>query len=147
MPFAIEFVGSEIADPETGERAYPGRIIVGDLHEEFFAAASYWSAEDYREQWRKGLDRIAKGHSESCLITSVIDPQRSEFLYWWLLYREGEEVVFRNGIHFFKQSGSHFNPAEPFVCIPPRESEGDDELPPSEWRLPHDVVAGFIAEW
>ena len=147
MAFAIEFVGSEIRDTETGERAYPGRIVVGDLCEDFFAAASYWSTEDYREQWRKGLERIVKGHPESCLITSVNDPKMSEFLYWWLLYREDEAVVFQNAIHFFDQSDSHFDPAEPFVCIPPRVSEGDNGLSPSEWRLPHDVVAGFVVGW
>ena len=53
-----------------------GEIIIGDFRESFIISLEYWSLEDYKRQWAEGFKRI-QTHDESCLVSSVQDPQKS----------------------------------------------------------------------
>tara|TARA_B100001248_G_scaffold262227_1_gene256839 strand:+ start:10301 stop:10660 length:360 start_codon:yes stop_codon:yes gene_type:complete len=74
--------------------------------------SDYWQYEDYEKQWKEGLKRTLRGDKKSCLIYNIQDPKKWLCLQWWILYREGDQVIIhdhrlyneRNDIPFDKNT-------------------------------------------
>jgi hypothetical protein len=72
-----------------------GSIKINTFYEEFYMQIGWWSANDYEQQWREGLERI-KICESSCLITNIQDPQYGNFIEWWLMYRIDKNIYIYN---------------------------------------------------
>lgn len=126
--FAIEMLEPE---PPLGR----GQITVGDFVEEFEADLTFWDADDYREHWRRALDRLTEDDDAvTCLVTSMVDPANTNFVLCWPLYRAGETVFVRNSLIFFDELAEPFDPAQPWASISTvREESDEDGHRISEW--------------
>ncbi len=76
-----------------------GRIFINDFYETLEIPVRYWETEDYERQWQEGLERL-KDHDRSCLIAQIYDPQKGPYIDWWLLYKEGPNIIIRNEVLF-----------------------------------------------
>jgi hypothetical protein len=112
-----------------------GIIQIGDFRETFIASLFYWSADDYRTSW----------HSTSCLVTSITEPDNSNFIFCWPLYRIDETEFVRNSIIFLEELGDRFDTAAPWKSIRPRETVAEDGHRISEWRTTMTALRQFFA--
>lgn len=131
--FNIEFAKSR---GEPTEGIAHGRITIGSFSEVFEASLEFWTEDDYKRHWNSAIRRTTEGNVKSCLITSITNPQTANFLFWWPVYRDGDQAVFQNQVLFLHESRASFNPAEPYDFVPDRETLSEDGAPVSEWRVP-----------
>ncbi|MHB9020196.1 MAG: hypothetical protein ACYC3G_05020 [Minisyncoccota bacterium] len=87
--FKIEVSGSPKIVPETCIL----QTTIGDFKEEFYLSLDTWTLDEYKQQWKEGIERI-KSHSTSCL---VINNQKNKRMSveLWLLYKEGDKIFFQ----------------------------------------------------
>lgn len=87
-----------------GSPYYKGQINIGDYKETLCIDVDYWALEDYKQQWKEGLERI-KTYDASMLVVSVRNPQRdpnlpSPSFERWALYKIDRKIFVRPGILF-----------------------------------------------
>lgn len=124
-----------------------GRIVLGASAEAFEADIGWWNTTGYRQQWLAALTRVSREGLASCLITSVSSPESARGVARWLMYPDGESVVFQEQIlltGWLHAVG--FDPSRPFESIPPRTLESDGDYPISEWVLSLADVVDFMRE-
>jgi hypothetical protein len=107
--------------------------------ETFMVALDYWSINDYRQQWREGLERI-KTHDISCLVASVYNPRNGARVVWWPLYKEGNQIFIQNeliaGDEYVKWIGHKiFSPETCYNFVTPRVTETPEGYRVSEWAI------------
>lgn len=124
-----------------------GVIELGSFKEEFLADVGFWSRRDYERQWRDGLNRTLKGKVRSCLVTSITDPKRANFITWWPIYRIAEVVYVQNQNLLMKNMRSPFNPLNPYSHIPPRKSTTPSGESISEWSVTIDDIRTFLGSF
>ncbi len=144
MTFSIS-LGCDHIDPASGAVGFEGEIRLGKHSESFIALGTYWTRADYEAHWHHALLRILQGHLESCLITSIQDPNRSHLLFWWPLYPEDDVIRVQNGILFFEQLNQPFSVEDPFASIPQRRVRTPEGVPISEWEIGYSDVSQFLA--
>jgi hypothetical protein len=71
--------------------AITGSIRIGHFKDIFKMNVSLWSIDDYKQQWKEGIDRL-KNYSSTCLVTWVANPL--DGLSWWLLYKRDGNIIF-----------------------------------------------------
>jgi hypothetical protein len=113
-----------------------GEIAIGEFSERFEIVLEYWNKSDYQRQWFEGLSRIVGGNTKSCLITSLTDPASANFIFWWLIYRDGTVTVFQNQILFLDELAAPFDVVNPYAVIPDRVQITEDGEKVSEWTAP-----------
>jgi hypothetical protein len=134
----IEFIGEY--EPGVGH----GLISVNDFVEDFESDLTFWTAYRYEAQWREGIDRLLRGESRSCLITSIWGrPAEGPFGVWWTLYRQGHLVVVRNQL-LFSSVFPEFNPEEPYGSIPERTLVNEEGNEISEWSLEVNSISPLL---
>lgn len=121
-----------------------GRIVIGNFSEQFESSLSYWDINKYQENWKKGIERLLRGESKSCLITSMYNPKVANFITWWPMYSENRVVYFQNQLLFLKELKIAFNPEDPCILINDRETVSDNNLPISEWEVPLEALEEFL---
>jgi hypothetical protein len=136
MKFSIKFISGNVPDLKPREKAAYGLVQIGDFEERFIASLNFWSTNDYRKQWDQAIKRLSDGNPQSCLITSLTNPHRANFINWWLVYHVGEMFYFQNQILFMAKLAVPFDPNNPFRHIPPRKTITEDNYSISEWKLP-----------
>lgn len=129
--FDIDFC----SDPEASNFQAIAFVNIGDFREKFEVSLEFWSAKEYRAQWREGIKRVVNLGTDSCLIASVADPSQANFIFWWVIYVKGTEAIFQNQI-LFLEDVRNFNISAPWESIAPREILSEDGMPISEWRIP-----------
>lgn len=144
MSFSIEYVSRSEKSPELGNSIYRGRIVLDDYRESFESLIGYWSPADYQAQWQSGLERIADENNPSCLITSVYDPENSEYLTWWLLYPLRDRIAVQNQLLLFANLARPFELATPFESVPARRTVSTEGDPISEWTVARESVVAFL---
>ncbi|MBA3955010.1 hypothetical protein H0X48_06860 [Candidatus Dependentiae bacterium] len=132
MDISIEVIRSEIVIVE-GVPCARGKISIGDFNERFDVALEYWTIEDYKRQWKEGLERI-KNQDKSCLVTYVQDPKKAPFIDWWPLYKIDTKVYVQNHMlfaHLYRNriGNKEFTPDTCYDFVPRREQTGRR----SEW--------------
>lgn len=143
--FSIEVASDQPPAAMLQEAGATGRITVGDFAESFYMDLSYWSVEEYGRSWRDSLQVIFDGEeSDSCLIASITDPDASNFIFCWPLYRRGEDVIVQNSIIFLDELEGDFNPLEPWSSVRPRLTVDKDGNSISEWRTSVSAVRDFL---
>src|SRR5262245_57160874 len=102
--------------------------------ETFRMPLGFWAESDYRRSWRQAFDVLEDGQSsKSCLLVSVTDPRRSNFLMCWPLYRDSEKVYVQNAIIFLEELDGSFDLEEPWASVGPRRTVDEDGNRVSEW--------------
>lgn len=133
IAFSIKLLPEPAPDLDPGVVACLGLIKIGTFEERFAASLMYWNADDYISHWSQAVARIVHSSPTSCLITSIVDPANSKFLFWWPMYRIGKTVFIQNQILFLDQLKSSFNVQDPFIHVPDRKTINMEGQKISEW--------------
>jgi hypothetical protein len=139
--FSIGFV----APPTLSSRSKLGRIQIGDFSESFEASLEFWSTDTYVSHWKESIRRIVAGEAKSCLITSLTDPATSNFLIWWPIYREFDQVYFQNHVLMLGKLTKPFDLTRPVDSIPTRDVVSANNEHVSEWSIPVCDLLEFLA--
>ena len=162
--FTIEFVAPEELSQDGWYRR--GEIILGTEREGFRAPLGYWTATDYAVQWRQAAARLLGPPACAGFFTQVVDPTARRgsraraprppagfaeaakpAYFWWVGWREGEEVVFQEQLLIPGQTAPRrFTPADPYWAIGSRVSTNEDGERVSEWRVALADVQAFAEE-
>jgi hypothetical protein len=67
----------------------------GVLVELFFMSVNVWELEQYKAQWKQGIERL-KNYDRSCIITNVSGDPSNPFLEVWVLFRKSNMVYVQN---------------------------------------------------
>ena len=122
-------------DIDNSETIIYGRIKIFDFNERFESDLSYWSKKKYQQHWNESIVRIINGEDASCLITSMRNPKTANFIFWWLLYRVGEDIFIQNQVLLFDHLKVSFNENNPYIHIEERETVTENGIPISEWKV------------
>lgn len=144
MSFSITLQNHPPPEVEPEAKVTLGTIQIGAFEERFSASLEYWNKNDYQKHWKTALNRIVNGTEVSCLITSMADPRKADFIFWWPMYRTGEKVHFQNQILFFEQLSAPFNENDPFASIKERETVTEEGHQISEWSVPISDLRDFL---
>ena len=74
-----------------GLLSHTGEIIMGDYKETFVMPLDSWAVEDYKQQWKEGIERI-KTHDRSCLVNLIQNMDANPMVEMWVLYKVGNVV-------------------------------------------------------
>ncbi|MEC4014770.1 hypothetical protein [Streptomyces sp. H27-D2] len=145
--FAIEVVDSGTSeDVKSAPSEAVGRITVGEFTEGFPMNLSFWSASDYQRSWSHALQVLAEDENGvSCLIASITDPENTNFIFSWPLYRSREDVYVQNAIIFLDELDGRFNPEEPWKFVDPHCTINEDGDRISEWPTGMAEINRFLA--
>ena len=144
--FAIELDSpQESRDENDGPAEAPGRIVIGHFTETFMVPLGFWTESDYRRSWRGAFEVLdADRYSVSCLMTSMTDPHKSNFLACWPMYREGEDVYIQNALIFLDDIKGTFDLSAPWNYVAPRHAVDEDGNKISEWTTSMDSLREFF---
>ncbi|MBQ0754217.1 MAG: hypothetical protein KBT87_02220 [Gammaproteobacteria bacterium] len=71
-----------------------GSIQIDDFKELFDSDFSFWSKLDYENHWVKASEELLGGNAV-CFITSITDPNNSNFIRSWACYPINGKLVFQ----------------------------------------------------
>ena len=142
--FSIGFLPDMPSDHENEPDGWYGEIQIGEFSERFISCLSFWSKERYQAQWKDAVTRIVQGEPVSALVTDLSDPTKSNYLFWWPIYRKGKTVIIHNQILFMNQIEGIFNPDNPYQHVGPREILSSDGTLISEWFTTIENLQGFL---
>jgi len=118
-----------------------GTIYIGDdFAETITPALDYWTVEDYKKQWQKGLEQI-KTYDKSCLVASIQNPDIAPYLNWWVLYKENKTIYIYNQQFIGNDvkkllKNKNFTVSSCYDFIQPKEIiTPDDGYNYSEWKI------------
>ncbi len=137
---SIRFIDEKVKKVK-GVKYVCSKIKINDFNERFDTPLDYWGIDDYKQQWKEGLERL-KTHDVSCLVVGICDSKKGrKYLNWWPLYKEEDTIVVQNGVFYSDFYEEYFGDNEVTVknCydfIGPRIPEDFPEgLKPSEWVI------------
>jgi hypothetical protein len=76
-----------------GLNSYEGEITIGDFQDRFIMPITNWCLDDYKNQWKEGLERI-KIHDASCLVVTAQNMDTYPIIFMWTLYKVEDKVFF-----------------------------------------------------
>ena len=129
--FANLVTSEELTPDHPGPGWARGHITIDDFVEDFEAPLWFWKTVDYERQWAFGIQRILDGAAKSCLITSLIEPVKTgDYVFgsWWMLYRDGVNVILQQQLLIGDVVGDRFDVANPYDAVPDyraKTEEGD----------------------
>lgn len=144
MSFSITANRAELDPSVDGEPMVSGRIEIGEYSENLAISLLIWSVDDYIRQWTEGLARLSR-HSSSCLITSMRDLTKSDFVDWWVLYRVGDRVLFQNQIIIASSPLRDEFEKCPYTAIQPHITHNEQGQQISEWETPYCDIEAFLS--
>jgi len=128
-----------------GESLVTGRIYINDFDELLEIPLSYWEVSDYKAHWKESINRIVnKDETKSALITEMYDPDTANFIVWWLLYREGDNIFIQNQVLFLNQIEGKFDKKNIYTSVPKREIKTDENEDISEWCIQLEDIKEFL---
>ncbi|AWM90887.1 hypothetical protein DJ564_08640 [Pseudomonas sp. 31-12] len=119
-----------------GVQVLVGRIKMEGVEECFHSPVSYWGREEYLQSWYSSLCRGINDRRHSVLVTSMLDPNKSNFLMVWVLYYVGESVCIQNSVVFLDEMVASFNIDDVNTYVGEREIYNEDGVEISEWIVP-----------
>jgi len=141
MKFSIQFVQEKVLIEN--DLVNVGQIVIGNFKETFHSSLSYWTTENYLEQWMNGILRITKGYRRSCLVTSMSDPKTANFIFWWVLYRINDLVHIQNHVLFTDEIYGNFAETKIYDYIPERLTYEEGQRI-SEWTTDISSIINFL---
>lgn len=105
---------------------------------------NFWSVDEYRQSWSRALLKLEEGEAPtSCLISSITDPDKSNFVFCWPLYRRGEKLFVQNSVIFLDGLEAKFDTENPWCSVERRQTIDDDGNQISEWSTEMSYVREF----
>ena len=117
-----------------GEQALEGQLTIDEFSEPFKSSISYWNRDEYLSQWKSGFQAILQGEKKSAFITSMYDPTKANFIFWWVMYRNEKDVFIQNHVLFLDELDEAFDENDFIKFVPERETLSEDGEPISEWK-------------
>lgn len=137
--FSVEIVDA------AGTSGGIGRIRAGRLFERFSMSFGRWEPADYRRSWQDSFNVLLSSTSAvSCLVSSMHDPETSNFIACWPLYREGDVVHVQNRMLLLEQLEHPFDARAPWLSMSPRATVGQGGDRISEWDVSFEAVRQFF---
>lgn len=146
MAFAIRFLPESCQVIEHDSMEATGEIVLGEFRELFIASLSFWTKAEYETHWREALNRMIKNVSPSSLITTMYDPAVANFIFWWPMYRQGDEIVVHNQMLLLMEFEERLDPNNPYSFIPEYESVNEDGQKVSEWKISVEEISKFLEQ-
>ena len=143
--FAIDFDPGAPGEVLFGERARYAIIRLDDFTDRLAVPLVYWTAADYRRQWREAVRRTVEGHPRSALITSMREPTSANFIQWWPLYRVDQTVFVQHQILFMDTIPGPFRPDDWYEHVHDRRTCNEDGERLSEWRVSVGDLQAFLS--
>jgi hypothetical protein len=137
--FDIRFVDDDGA-PESTRFS---EIVIGGFRERFLTDLSFWSEADYERQWREAVSQVMT-LDRAALMASMTDPSNANFIRWWVMYREGETVMFQDQLFFMSEAKEPFVTSATSRFIHDRGSVSDTGYPVSEWSTTTSALRAFL---
>lgn len=147
MPFEIYFTGQpdEYLEDDPTVPSAVGRIVAGELIEEFSSSLYEWNKLDYESQWFLSLEHLLNGGDRAVLITFYVNPRESSNLHWWALYRGETEIVHvQDHLPWYDMFEGEFSAAKACSFLKDRETVNEDGITISEWDIPLAEVRSFF---
>jgi hypothetical protein len=132
----------DTVEHQEGAPFYRGRIRLAGFEENFLAAASLWSPDRYRQQWKAAATSLASGASRTAFITSFVHPDATNVL--WPAWRVGRLVYIQNHLSLPEKRRGLLTPEAVAIHVGDRVSAGDSG-PISEWVVLVSDIAAFAA--
>lgn len=144
MNFLIKLFNKYVTD--NSDNFQVGEITINNYRETFHASLSYWTQSDYIHQWNDAIKHILNGNSKSCLITSMFDPNKANFIFLWSLYLYPNIIYIHNQILFLEQLNKPFDESCIYNSIRDREIMDEEGNQISEWHIQIDDLQTFISD-
>jgi len=74
----------------------------------------------------------------------MYDPANANFIFWWLLYNDGEKVKVRNHLLFLNSLSEPLRPERPYSSIPEYDKKGEERETISEWSVSLADIRSFL---
>ncbi|MFB2923911.1 MULTISPECIES: hypothetical protein [Aerosakkonema] len=101
--FHIKFIQSSSSDYQVSNTK-SGEFAIGEFRDFFHSSLSYWTQQQYSNQWKEGLRRICRDGLNTSLITDMYDPNSSNIIQWWILRPKENLVYIRNELLFLEKA-------------------------------------------
>ena len=119
-------------------------IRISDFSERFVAPIEQWMLEDYDQQWKIAATRIIQGAVKGYLMASMRDPEKSDFVSVYAMYREGERVYVQNQIIICRGNEETIRSGDLSSLVNDREIETEDGERISEWKTSIEELKRFV---
>ena len=144
----MEVISKKPAKTRKDGSYYRGKITVGTFTERFYMYLNFWDLNDYKQQWREGLERI-KTHDSYCLIADLIVIDHIINLQIYYLHKINNKILvmyqmYRPGI--FKDLLNEplpfnpFNTEERYKNLPPLRYKDEDGNNLETWEADLDGI-------
>ena len=90
------------------------------------------------------MERVVAGHDGALLVSSLTDPSNSNFIFMWPMWRKGDIVWVQNHVLFLDEIVGGFEPEQPHLHLPARETVSADGERVSEWTTSVRALAAFL---
>ena len=123
-----------------------GEIKIGGYVENFFVPTEYWSRKEYLNSWKNSLRQGLREGSHAVLLTSMRDPQVSDFIFYWVVFIEGDQAYIQNRILFFEEISQPFDPEKINSYVSRRAEFNEDGIEISQWMVGVASIVDFLKE-
>jgi len=144
MSFSIT-LGKEVLT-EFDEPVLQGQIEIDGHTENFFAPTEYWSRNEYLSSWKKSLTQGLREGDHAVLVTSMRDPEVSNFIFYWIIFIEGGQAYVQNRILFLEEISEPFDPGKINSYVSRRAEFNEDGLEISQWKVDVSSIRDFLDE-
>lgn len=127
-----------------GERCKWCEIRINEFSERFVAPIEQWMLDDYNQQWKTAVTRIIKGAIKDYFMASMRDPEKSDFVSVYAMYREEERVYVQNQIIICSGNEEIIRSGDLSSLVNDREIETDDGERISEWETSIEDLKRFV---
>lgn len=128
-----------------GEAGHEGRIELSGSIERFFSPVSFWTREQYIDNWKHSFAEGYKSKTHSALVVSMRDPRQANFLILWVLYYRGDRVFVQNRILFLEDIIEGFKISNLNDYIDERATVNEEGVRISEWEVSLEDVLVFFS--
>ena len=145
MAFEIGFTGDpdQYLDDNPNIPSAIGKIVAGELHEEFVSSLYEWNRGAYERQWKNSLANFVNGADRAVLISWYVNPEESSNLQWWALYRRDDLVHVQSHLLWYRDLGGNFSVTDAHNYLSERQTTSENGVAISEWIVSFGDVALF----
>lgn len=128
------------------EEGYFGYITIDNFHERFFSPIEFWSREEYLKNWYQELNKLLNGFPCAKLITRMYNPEYSNFIQAWVLYRIDDKIFIHEQIFFLDEWAKPFLLEELYSKELNRETHSEDGEKISQWEINISDIKKYLAQ-
>lgn len=85
-------------------------------------------------------------NAPTALVSNMHDPEKANFIFWWVLYPVESDVYIQNQILFLNELKIKLSIDNLFEHIHPRSTVTDEGVAISEWVSSKQDIAKFLAQ-